>query len=129
VGYTHPEAPLLPKPSTEFFERGIGQLPQCLAHHLLRHRITARLPAPCMRPRCHRARGPTPLPQVLDTRAADAKYLREGTLGTALFVISPEDFLTKLEGVGFHGGHVMPYLPFIQLRTALGDRTGRDAHD
>jgi hypothetical protein len=63
----------LPKPGTEFFERGIGLLPQCLAHHRLRHRIAARLTAPRMRPRRNRAHGTTPLQQFLDKRAADTE--------------------------------------------------------
>jgi hypothetical protein len=112
----------LPKPGTEFFERGIGLLPQYLAHHFLRHRITAWLTAPCMRPRGNRAHGTTPLPQFLDKRVADAKERRQGALGTAVFVIGPEDFLAQIEGVGFHRGHVTPYSPFIQLQTALRSR-------
>jgi hypothetical protein len=34
-------------------------------------------------------------------------------------VIRAEDFLAKIEGIGFHGAHIKLYLPFIQLQTAL----------
>jgi hypothetical protein len=72
-----------------------------------------------MRPRGNRAHGTTPLPQFLDKRVADAKERRQGALGTAVFVIGPEDFLAQIEGVGFHSGQVTPDSPFIQLQTAL----------
>jgi hypothetical protein len=41
-----------------------------------------------------------------------------------VFVISTEDFLAKIEGLGLHGAHTRPWLPSIQLQTALGRPQG-----
>jgi hypothetical protein len=122
-GHTHPEAPPLPKPLTERCQRGIGVRLEDLAYHRERRWITAGLAASGMRPWCNLARAPAPLYEFLDERAADAKQCREGALGTAVLVISSEDFLTKIEGIGFHICHVTPCLPFRQLQTALNYRS------
>jgi hypothetical protein len=77
-------------------------LTQYQRDHLSRGHITAGLTPARVGPWSNRPRGAAPLQQVLDKRAADAKQRRQGALRAAVCVIGTEDFLTKIEGVGFH---------------------------
>jgi hypothetical protein len=109
----------VPTPLTQFGRRGTGVLPECLAYHGERRVIIAGLATSGMRPGRNLPGSAAPLDELLDTRAADAKERREGPLRAAVCVISREDFLAKIEGIGSHGAHIKLYLSFIQLQTAL----------
>ena len=50
----------------------------------------------------NRPHGAALLQQVLDKRSADAKQHRQSTLRATVCVIGTDNFLTKIEGVGFH---------------------------
>jgi hypothetical protein len=94
-------------------------LTQYQCDHLSRGYITAGLTPARVGPWRNRPRGAAPLQQVLDKRTADAKQCRQGTLRATAFVISTEEFLTKIEGVGFHirAGYAMPALNAIANRS------------
>jgi hypothetical protein len=77
--------------------------------------IPSELKTSSMRPWRHLARAAAPLDELLDKPAADAKERRETPLRAAVFVISTEDFLAKIEGIRFHGVHAMASLPFTQV--------------
>jgi hypothetical protein len=84
--------------------------------------IAAGLAASGMWPWGNLARAPTPLYKLLDKRAADARQCREGSLRAPVCVIGTKDFLAQIEGIGLHGDHTNPWLPFTQLQTALAVR-------
>ena len=101
-GHTHPHAPALPKLRTEFLQCGVGLLTQYQRDHLSRGPITAGLTPARVGPWGNRPRGAAPLQQGLDTRTADAKQGGQAALRAAVCIIGTEEFLTKIEGVGFH---------------------------
>ena len=109
----------MPKPLTQLGQRGIGLLLEFLAYHRKRRWITAGLATSRMRPGRNLARAAAPLDELLDKGAADAKERRKGPLRAAVLIIGTKDFLAKIQGVGFHVAHTRPWLPFIQLQTAL----------
>ena len=102
-GDTHPSTPTLPKRRTQLLQGGIGMFPTHQRDQLSRRRVTAGLTAARMGPWGHRPRGAAAPQQMLDQCAADAKHCRQGALRAAVAIIGSEDFLTKIEGVWFHG--------------------------
>ena len=110
----------MPKPLTQFGQRGIGALLEFLAYHSERRMIVVGLATAGMRPRRNLPGAAALSYELLDKRTADAKERREGPLRATVCVISTEDFLAKIEGIGSHSAHIKLYLPFIQLQTALG---------
>jgi hypothetical protein len=63
----------LPKPLTQFGQRGIGLLLEFLTYHCERRVIIAGLATSGMRPGCHLPGAAALLDELLDKRAADAK--------------------------------------------------------
>jgi hypothetical protein len=79
-GPTHPEAPALPQPITQFSQRGIGVLLEFLADHGECRVIIAGLATAGVRPGRHLP-GAAALPdERLDKRTADTKEYREAPL-------------------------------------------------
>jgi hypothetical protein len=93
------------EPSIEFCHGGIGLFPEQLAQRFHSGVITAALAAPRMWSWRNRAGRAAPLEQLLDKRAAHTEQGRQALLEAKSFLIGTEDFLTPIEGIGFHASH------------------------
>jgi hypothetical protein len=101
-GHTPPYPPALPTRRPECRPCGVGLLTQEPRDHLSRGDITAGLTPARVGPWRKRPRGAAPLPQVLETRTADATQRRQGARRAAVCVRGTEDLLTTIEGGGLH---------------------------
>jgi hypothetical protein len=64
--------------------------------------VAARLAATGMGARCNLSGRAPALQQLFQKRLADAEQGRERPLGAEVLIVGPQDFLSKVERVGFH---------------------------